>query len=422
LLILLPVVIAILSYSYFNYKTNSNRLIETEQAKRKILAQQIRTSLKMFDASAEMLEISLDKEMIEMSNNIINLYNKDTSLFNKLPADEIAKKTKLNTYINDLYVFNSDKIIFNTTFKKDLGFDFKKLGTRYIRFLDNIKTLNKCFPERTSIQYQTNKPRKFSYHSTPDKKYILELSYTSPGYELLQNLMFSSIDTISKHYKEIRKITLYMATEIFPTFDKKAILKELHKPAMINVYKTKKEKQIIEIENNTKITYSYYYIDMQGSFMHDGWIIQFINDDSNEKFLAKQQLKNLFWLLLFTVLPLFLIIYFGTKRLTNPIKILVQKVNKISGGSFNERVEIKGNNEITELSIHFNKMVDDLQESYNTLEQKVADRTQELAHEKEQVEEKQKEILSSIRYAKRIQNALLPNEKFIYKNLNRLKK
>lgn len=376
----------------------------------------------MFDAAAEMLEVSLDKEINEMSNKIINLYNLDTTLFTKTTANDIAKKVELNTLLNDLYIFNSDKIIFNTTFKKDLGFDFKKLGMRYIRFLDSIKTLNHCFPERTSIQYVTNKPRKFSYHSTHDKKYILELSYTSPGYETLQKLMFSSIDTISKHYKEIRKITLYMATEIFPTFDKKAILKESHKPEMINVYKTGNEKQIIEFENGTKITYSYAFIDMEGSYMHDGWIIQFITDDSNEKILAKHELVNLVLLLLLTILPLFLIIYFGTKRLTNPIKILVQKVTRISSGNLAERVEIKGNNEITELSIHFNKMVNDLEESYNTLEQKVETRTQELENEKKHVEEKQKEILDSIHYAKRIQNALLPNEKFIDKKLKSLKK
>ena len=75
-----------------------------------------------------------------------------------------------------------------------------------------------------------------------------------------------------------------------------------------------------------------------------------------------------------------------------------------------------------ELSIHFNKMVDDLQESYNTLEQKVKNRTKELAEEKHLVEEKQKEILDSIRYAKRIQNALLPQEKYINRKIKDLKK
>ncbi|MBC7863765.1 MAG: SpoIIE family protein phosphatase [Bacteroidia bacterium] len=417
LLILLPVVISILGYSYFNYTQNSNRLIEADLQKRKLITDQIRTSMNMFDAGSQLLEKNLDEKMVEMSNRIIDFYKKDTAVFSKTDADLIAEKADLDTSVNDMYVFNNDKVIFNATFKKDVGFDFKKLGDRYVKFLDSIKTLDHCFPERTSIQYATNRPRKFSYHATPDKKYILELSFTSPGYENLQNIMFGSIDSLNKNFTEIRKITLYMATEIFPTFDKTAILKETHKPAMTQVYKTGQAKEIVEEENEQRLTYSYYFLDMKGSNMHDGWIIQFITDDSNQKKLIARELKNLGWLLLLTVLPLFLLIWFGTKRLTNPIKILAQKVNRISSGSLNERVEIKGNNEITELSSHFNKMVNDLQDSYNTLEQKVKDRTSELEHQKEIVEEKQKEIVDSINYAQRIQKAMMASDHLLNENL-----
>jgi hypothetical protein len=44
-----------------------------------------------------------------------------------------------------------------------------------------------------------------------------------------------------------------------------------------------------------------------------------------------------------------------------------------------------------------------------------------IKNQKELVEEKQKEILDSIHYAKRIQNALLPTEKYIQKNIDRMK-
>lgn len=45
----------------------------------------------------------------------------------------------------------------------------------------------------------------------------------------------------------------------------------------------------------------------------------------------------------------------------------------------------------------------------------------ELNESKEKTEEKQKEIIDSIRYAKRIQVALMPNEKYIERNINKLK-
>ena len=42
--------------------------------------------------------------------------------------------------------------------------------------------------------------------------------------------------------------------------------------------------------------------------------------------------------------------------------------------------------------------------------------------QKELVEEKNNEILASIRYAKRIQDALMTSQKYIERNINRLKK
>ena len=42
--------------------------------------------------------------------------------------------------------------------------------------------------------------------------------------------------------------------------------------------------------------------------------------------------------------------------------------------------------------------------------------------QKQEVEEKQKEIIDSINYAKRIQQSQLPTEKYINKSIKRLKK
>ena len=46
----------------------------------------------------------------------------------------------------------------------------------------------------------------------------------------------------------------------------------------------------------------------------------------------------------------------------------------------------------------------------------------EITQQKHMIEEKQKEILDSIHYAKRIQTALLTSERYIDKNLNKLTK
>jgi hypothetical protein len=72
------------------------------------------------------------------------------------------------------------------------------------------------------------------------------------------------------------------------------------------------------------------------------------------------------------------------------------------------------------------KMLETLQENERLireqnviLEQKVKERTLELQEQKELVEEKNKDILDSIRYAKRIQDSLLPSEKYLERNLSK---
>ena len=52
----------------------------------------------------------------------------------------------------------------------------------------------------------------------------------------------------------------------------------------------------------------------------------------------------------------------------------------------------------------------------------VAQQKQTVEEQKQHLEEKQKEILDSIRYAKRIQEALLPTKKYIDRTLKKLKK
>jgi hypothetical protein len=56
------------------------------------------------------------------------------------------------------------------------------------------------------------------------------------------------------------------------------------------------------------------------------------------------------------------------------------------------------------------------------LEDKIELATSEIRHQKLMVEEHQKELIDSIKYAKRIQEALLPGKRYIDKNIERLKK
>ena len=68
------------------------------------------------------------------------------------------------------------------------------------------------------------------------------------------------------------------------------------------------------------------------------------------------------------------------------------------------------------------KRKEELEETVKVRTAEVVAQKEEIQEQKNLVEEKQKEILDSIHYAKRIQSALLPREKFIEKTLDDLKK
>ena len=74
-----------------------------------------------------------------------------------------------------------------------------------------------------------------------------------------------------------------------------------------------------------------------------------------------------------------LVTAYGVRYITDPIEKLIQAARQVTAGNFKQRIEVKTGDEIEELADQFNLMSEELDESYSSLEKKVADRTRELA-------------------------------------------
>lgn len=61
-----------------------------------------------------------------------------------------------------------------------------------------------------------------------------------------------------------------------------------------------------------------------------------------------------------SILVMFLFLYFTTKKLTKPIKLMSKAAAQMSKGDFSNRIPVEGNDEITDLSIAFNAMSNSL--------------------------------------------------------------
>jgi nitrate/nitrite-specific signal transduction histidine kinase len=78
------------------------------------------------------------------------------------------------------------------------------------------------------------------------------------------------------------------------------------------------------------------------------------------------------------ILPV-LVTAYGVRHITNPIQKLIRASEQVTAGQFKHRIGVKTGDEIETLADQFNLMSAKLDDSYSSLEKKVADRTRELA-------------------------------------------
>lgn len=79
-------------------------------------------------------------------------------------------------------------------------------------------------------------------------------------------------------------------------------------------------------------------------------------------------------LMLATLGAMGIVLYYTTRRVVQPLHALVAITQKFAKGDWNQRAEVAGAGEISELSSSFNYLADQVEESYKSLEQKVQER------------------------------------------------
>jgi signal transduction histidine kinase len=110
-----------------------------------------------------------------------------------------------------------------------------------------------------------------------------------------------------------------------------------------------------------------------------GWGL--ITEESWSTLLSSGQdyRRFLFVLLALGVAAPVAVVAVGVRRITRPIKELIEAAQAVAGGDFGQTITARTGDEVEELAQQFNLMSAQLQESYAHLERRVAVRTKELA-------------------------------------------
>jgi two-component system, NtrC family, sensor kinase len=129
-----------------------------------------------------------------------------------------------------------------------------------------------------------------------------------------------------------------------------------------------------------------------------GWSV-FVEEPTSE---AYAPLRSAIWrtallLVAFLLLAVATAVFLA-RRLVRPIESIQAAAAKIGSGAFSQRIEIRSNDELGALAEEFNLMAARLQESYSSLEQKVEERTAELATALRELDEKSRELEAASRH------------------------
>jgi signal transduction histidine kinase len=132
-------------------------------------------------------------------------------------------------------------------------------------------------------------------------------------------------------------------------------------------------------------------------------IIAFYKENSIVNLVNLMVNGNLFLSMLFIIFG-FVSAFILAKYVTMPIKKLAEGADEFSSGNLSYRTDIKSEDEIGVLANAFNTMAENLYDLYNSLEQKVMDRTHELSKKNLQIKRAYKEL-------KETQSMMVHNEK-----------
>lgn len=440
--VMFPPILALMLLGFLNFSHTRKILVEASDNRNYIIGDEIIKVLEFQDVALNLVESRLDEKMESISNELVEHFSSTEGIENA-DLSKLQRELNMNPIMEDIYIINENGIVVNTTFKKDLMLDFFSFGEVHKNMLLGVLEDGQFKNERFAIEAKTKRLKKYSYQPTKDGKYIIELGFYSLEADEIIDFIKNTTAQIAKKNETIESVELFIGADNPFSLNKNATVSEKNKPLLDRAFNDKDTIQVEYKTDHKRLNYQFIYMDRKNTDLYKGSVIRIISDRSSDYQQLRRELIKFVSIFTITLLIVIMLIYFKTKVITDPIKKLVFKVNRITHGHLNERAEVVGNNEITTLSKQFNLMIEELESYYNELEQKVQERTMEIQQQKEEIasqrdaiedqrnmladkndsleeayteiQAQKKHITDSIVYAKRIQNAILPPAQLINK-------
>ncbi|MFO7575964.1 MAG: SpoIIE family protein phosphatase [Bacteroidales bacterium] len=401
----IPTLIALLVFALINFQHTRSNLISRSEERNRLISEQVTNVLEFQDIAFELIDQELTRQMEEYSDLLVNKYLLNTDEIENIDLLRLAKEMGLDLRNEDIYIVNRNGEVVNTTFAEDLGLNLFSFGEKHREHLLYVFDTGLFVPELFTMEDRTLRPRKYSYQTTLDRKYIVELGlYSSKADDIIESIENVKNKLIDRE-KGIVDVELFMMADKPFSLNSNALIVPDHDLILQQTF-MRNDTAFYDKTRRSWLHYQYIYMPRSNTNLYDSSVIRIISDRTGEKLLFRTELSRFAIIVLITLVIVTILIYRKTRVITTPIKRLVDSVDRITNGHLTERVDVAGNNEITRLSQRFNTMIAQLEGYYNELEEMVRERTKK-------IEEQQKHIMDSIYYARRIQNAILPSQSVI---------
>jgi phosphoserine phosphatase RsbU/P len=410
--IIIPVVLALGTLAVVNYYSIKNLHEKGRERTNNDAKLYIESILRDQDENLFRISANLNEPLKKISSELqMDMYGFNDSVIENLDLRKYKLKYSTAEISPDIYIINDSGVIVNTTYKPDLGFNLYAQGESLKKYIQDVYNKNFCHEEFTT-ELSSKRLKKYTYEPSINSNYIIQLGvYHSEANKILRN-------TINKLNEYAQKNNSFVDVDLIISKDQPFSMNgDLNynddSLKIIEMFGAKNILSATIKEDDVRYNVDYIPVERKISDLYKNAVIRIKTDPSENIATQRRALIQYGLIFIIAILIVILLIYKKTRVITNPIQKLLQKVTIISGGDLSERAEIEGNNEITKLSEQFNDMVEKLEDYYATLENKVIERTAKITKQKEEIEEQKKDIEDSIKYAKRIQTAILPPDKYL---------
>ncbi|CAG5083749.1 hypothetical protein CRYO30217_02279 [Parvicella tangerina] len=394
--------------SLYNFWQKKKEIHENRQEHLDQVKAELKDFVVFFDNTVSEFEHKLSTQAEYFSDTLVNHIFADTKDIESTDLKELRKVIGM-TEDQDIYIVNKKGVIVNTTYEEDLGLDFFSFGEFFVNHFNHVWEVGTFVEDRISLEMSTKRPKKYTYQSTLDKQYVVELGLYDTYSENVVELFTQKLNSIADKYRDIDTISLYFGMDKFINYQGHMLTDEQMQEAKTALENNAEFKKAYVDDGVTRTTL-FMQLELDDSALQDDYVIRVKYNNERELELVSAEVKLFGLLLLFIIIPISLLILWRAKVIAKPISILLEKMDVIRGGDLGTKVPVIGNNEVTDLAIHFNDMMAELKQSHDTLEEKVAERTRELVEKNKVIESTHKSIQDSINYSKRLQNAVLPKE------------